>query len=89
MFVAIFSFCPIAIDLVNIRAKAMQAASEEIPSGLMTVFLSPSSKLKFAMMAARRYCSERLNIETPVCQVANYLFPECKVIGGNREVSII
>lgn len=29
---------------------------------------------------------ENLKIENPVCGIANYLFPECKVIGGNIEV---
>ena len=73
--------------MVKVRGEAMQQASEEVPSGMMTVFLRPESKLKFACHTARRYCSERLNIEDPVCQIANFLYPECKVVAGHEEVS--
>lgn len=64
----------------------MQEASDAVPSGLMTVFLSHQSKLKSAMVAARQYCKERVGIDEPVCSVANYLFCDAKVIGGNMEV---
>nr|KAG5707459.1 hypothetical protein BaRGS_011963 [Batillaria attramentaria] len=63
----------------------MQRASEEVSSGMMTVFLSRQAKLKTAMLAAREYCSQRCNIEEPVCTIANYLYPECKVIAGHTE----
>lgn len=73
---------------MHIRAEEMQKASETIPSGMMTAFLSHDSKLKTAMLAAREYCHQRCNIPDPVCTIANYLYPECKVIAGNMEVSI-
>ena len=68
------------------RATAMQKASEEVDSGMMTVFLGPSNKISYAMLTARKYCEARLNIEQPVCRVANYLFTECKVIAGHTQV---
>lgn len=74
-----------AVEVVRVRAEAMQQASEEVSSGMMTVFLNHSSKLKTAMAAARDYCQQRCNIDNPVCNVANYLYPECKVIAGHTE----
>jgi [acyl-carrier-protein] S-malonyltransferase len=64
----------------------MQHASEEVPSGMMTVFLGRECKLNVAMHAAREYCIQRCGIADPVCKIANYLYPECKVIAGHKEV---
>lgn len=75
-----------AVHLVQGRALAMQAASDLVPSGLMTVFLKHDSKLNLAMHAAREYCKLRSDIADPVCSIANYLFPEVKVIGGHTQV---
>jgi [acyl-carrier-protein] S-malonyltransferase len=64
----------------------MQKASEEKPSGLMSVFLGRTSNLNTAMLAARKWCKEKLKLDEPiVCEIANYLFAQCKVIGGNKE----
>ncbi|CAD5121635.1 DgyrCDS10128 [Dimorphilus gyrociliatus] len=84
VFSGAFSF-ETGLQVVINRAKAMQKASEIIPSGLARVFLKSNSKLGFACKTARDYCKDKLKIENPVCGVANYLFPECKVIGGNIE----
>lgn len=65
----------------------MQAASDAQPSAMMTVFLTHKSKLNYAMLAGREYCKQRLNIEHPVCSVANYLYSDAKVVGGHKEVS--
>jgi len=73
------------VSLVKLRGEAMQRASEEQASGMMTVFLNHESRLKFACHAATRYCSEKLGIENAVCNVANFLYPECKVVAGNEE----
>jgi len=62
----------------------MQAASDSVSSGLVSVFLSHKSKLNYALLCARKACS---HVDRPVCSVANYLFPDVKVIGGHREVS--
>ena len=74
------------LSLVNARAKAMQGACELAHggSGMMTVFLHASNRLGQALIGAKLYCKEKLNIEEPVCSVANYLYPECKVIGGHN-----
>lgn len=65
----------------------MQKASERVGSGMLTVFLAHDSDLKLAIKTAKEYCEQRRGIEDPVCIVANYLFPECKVIAGHEEVS--
>lgn len=66
----------------------MQMASEATPSGLMSVFIEHNSELSLAMKAAREWCEKKLKLPPPVfCSVANYLYPDCKVIGGNIEVS--
>lgn len=63
----------------------MQLASEMTPSGMMTVFLGPDSNLKTACADARAHC-QTLGLEVSECQIANYLYPGCKVIAGNKEV---
>ena len=68
------------------RGEAMQEASDEVKGGLMTVFLGRTAKLKQAMLFAREFCKQKLDIQDPVCSIANYLFPETKVIGGHMEV---
>ncbi|KAB7500751.1 putative malonyl-CoA-acyl carrier protein transacylase, mitochondrial, partial [Armadillidium nasatum] len=73
-----------AVQLVKIRAEAMQIASELHRSGMMTVFYGPDSKLSYACSVAKRYC-ETVGMEDVDCRVANYLFPHCKVIAGNEE----
>lgn len=74
------------LRLIKVRSEAMQKASESVPSGLMTVYTGRQSKLNLAMAAARKWCKEALNLNEPiVCEIANYLFAECKVIGGNKQ----
>ncbi|XP_054438542.1 malonyl-CoA-acyl carrier protein transacylase, mitochondrial [Pteronotus mesoamericanus] len=69
---------------VKIRAEAMQEASEAVPSGMLSVLGRPQSKFAFACSEAREHC-KTLGIENPVCEVANYLFPDCRVISGHLE----
>lgn len=72
--------------MIKVRAEAMQKASEALPSGLMTVFLNRQSKLNTAMLAARKWCKEKLKLDCQIeCEIANYLNAQCKVIGGNNE----
>ncbi|KAL0280020.1 UNVERIFIED_CONTAM: hypothetical protein PYX00_001445 [Menopon gallinae] len=71
-----------AVHLTRVRAMAMQACSEAVPSGMMSVLYGADSDLKGALEAARHKCEES-GIENPVCVVANYLIPECKVIAGH------
>ena len=64
----------------------MQAASERVPSGMMSVFVGGHSRLGLAMLAARKWCDTRLGMGEPAeCAVANFLFARCKVVGGHRE----
>jgi [acyl-carrier-protein] S-malonyltransferase len=64
----------------------MQQASEELPSGLMSVFLGRTSELNQAMLAARKWCKFQIKIPEPIeCEISNYLYHGCKVIGGNKE----
>lgn len=74
------------LRLVKLRAEAMQHASELVPSAMCTVFLHADSEIKMACQAAREWC-KRLKIpdEYAVCSIANYLFPNCKVIAGHDE----
>ncbi|CAF0819569.1 unnamed protein product [Brachionus calyciflorus] len=75
-----------ALQLIKIRSSAMQEASQAVPSGLMSVFLSRDSRLNTGMLAARKWCKEKLKLDEPIeCEIANYLFSQCKVIGGNNE----
>uniref|UniRef100_A0A8C8ZKN0 Malonyl-CoA-acyl carrier protein transacylase, mitochondrial n=1 Tax=Prolemur simus TaxID=1328070 RepID=A0A8C8ZKN0_PROSS len=69
---------------VKIRAEAMQEASEAVPSGMLSVLGRPPSKFAFACLEAQQHCKS-LGIENPVCEVSNYLFPECRVISGHLE----
>jgi len=74
----------VALRVIKVRAEEMQKASELMPSGLATAFLSRQSKLSLAMLASRKWCSEKLRLEGPVvCQVSSYMNAGCKVVGGN------
>ncbi|XP_010369401.1 malonyl-CoA-acyl carrier protein transacylase, mitochondrial isoform X1 [Rhinopithecus roxellana] len=73
-----------ALYAVKIRAEAMQEASEAVPSGMLSVLGQPQSKFNFACLEAREHCKS-LGMENPVCEVSNYLFPDCRVISGHRE----
>ncbi|KAH7980935.1 hypothetical protein HPB49_020331 [Dermacentor silvarum] len=53
-----------AVRLVKIRGEAMQAASEMVPSGLMTVFLLTTAKASFICKLAKEWCI-RKGIEDP------------------------
>lgn len=72
------------IRLIQIRAEAMQIASEKTPSGMATVFYGPDSQLGKALDRAVEWCLDK-GVEDPECKIANYLYPHCKVIAGNVE----
>ncbi|KAM6216500.1 malonyl-CoA-acyl carrier protein transacylase, mitochondrial [Rhynchocyon petersi] len=69
---------------VKVRAEAMQEASEAVPSGMLSVLGTPQSKFSLACLEAREHCKS-LGLEDPICEVANYLFPDCRVISGHME----
>lgn len=74
-----------ALYAVKVRAEAMQAASEQTPSGMLSVIGKPQAKYNYACLLAREHCMS-LGIHNPVCMVANYLFPDGRVIAGHQEV---
>ncbi|XP_013418436.1 malonyl-CoA-acyl carrier protein transacylase, mitochondrial [Lingula anatina] len=73
------------LKLVKTRAQLMQRASEEVPGGLMTVFLWPNTELGEAKQVAMEFCRQKAGIVNPVCSTANYLCFNAKVLGGNIE----
>lgn len=72
------------VKLIQVRAEAMQMASDETPSGMATVLYGADSNLGLACVKAKDWCIER-GVENPECNIANYLFPNCKVVAGNAE----
>lgn len=72
------------LRLVKIRAEDMQKACEETRGGLMTVIYSKDGNLGQACKAAIDYCKIK-GIDSAECQISNYLFPHCKVLGGHLE----
>lgn len=85
-----FSKCAslrVGLFAVKIRAEAMQEASEAVPSGMLSVLGQHQSKFAVACLEAQEHCKTQ-GIENPVCEVANYLFPDCRVISGHLEVGV-
>lgn len=77
----------VALNVIEVRARHMQKASQANASGLMTVFTTHSSELSLALKASKEWCSTKLRLEGHIdCAVANYLNADCRVIGGNVEV---
>lgn len=74
-----------AIALVKVRSQAMQKASNDVGSAMMSVSITPETNIKFACHAAKLFCSEELGMDHPVCDITNFLHPGCKVIAGNSE----
>lgn len=64
----------------------MKKACQRTESGLMTTFVGAKSRLDLARFSAVKWCREKLKLEEPVvCDIANYLNAQCKVLGGNKE----
>ncbi|XP_057599421.1 malonyl-CoA-acyl carrier protein transacylase, mitochondrial [Hippopotamus amphibius kiboko] len=83
VFAGAMDFCE-GLHAVKIRAEAMQDASEAVPSGMLSVLGQPQSRFAVACLEAQEHC-KTLGIENPVCEVSNYLFPDCRVISGHLE----
>ncbi|XP_047659657.1 malonyl-CoA-acyl carrier protein transacylase, mitochondrial isoform X2 [Tachysurus fulvidraco] len=73
-----------ALFAVKVRAEAMQKASDLTPSGMLSVIGRPQANYKYACLQAREHCRS-LGIQNPVCSIANYLFPDGRVIAGHLE----
>lgn len=72
---------------MQIRAEAMQLASEQNKGGMATVIYGPDSKLNYALLKAREWALNKGD-ENPECCIANYLYPHCKVVAGSEEVKL-
>ncbi|XP_034433963.1 malonyl-CoA-acyl carrier protein transacylase, mitochondrial [Hippoglossus hippoglossus] len=73
-----------ALYAVKVRAEAMQKASELTPSGMLSVIGRRQAQYKYACLQAKEHCKS-LGVEEPVCSVANYLFPDGRVIAGHQQ----
>lgn len=73
-----------ALYAVKVRAEAMQKASETIQSGMLSVIGNSKTQYSRACAEAQDHCLT-LGITDPVCEVANYLFPDGRVIAGHME----
>ena len=72
------------VGLVAARGRLMEAASEAVPSGLMSVALTAASSLKAALEAAREY-ARSTGVSDPYCGVSTHLSTQIKVVGGHEE----
>lgn len=77
--------CALALYAVKVRAEAMQKAAELVRSGMLSVIGRPQAQYKYACVQAKEYCKSQ-GVEEPVCSVANYLFPDGRVIAGHQQV---
>ncbi|EDS30220.1 malonyl CoA-acyl carrier protein transacylase [Culex quinquefasciatus] len=68
-----------ALRLVQIRAEAMQLASEQHTSGMATVLYGADAR------GGLQGCPGLRGVESPECRIANYLYPSCKVIAGSED----
>ncbi|XP_036433428.1 malonyl-CoA-acyl carrier protein transacylase, mitochondrial [Colossoma macropomum] len=73
-----------ALFAVKVRAEAMQEASDQTRSGMLSVIGRPQANYKHACLQAREHCMT-VGIQNPVCSIANYLFPDGRVIAGHQE----
>lgn len=72
---------------MKLRAEAMQSIAEQVNGGMLTLFLDPGSKMGDILQSALNWC-RNTGVENPVCSVANFLYPHCRVIAGNIEVCL-
>ncbi|KAI4471287.1 malonyl-coa acp transacylase acp-binding [Holotrichia oblita] len=71
-----------ALQLVKVRAEAMQLAGEVHKGGMARVLYGPDSELKQACQKAKDWARERGD-DMPECRIANFLYPDCKVVAGS------
>ena len=66
----------------------MQRASDAVPSGMISVIGGRATNYKEICAEAVTHCTVNLNMEKPVCKVANYLFSNARVLAGHDEVTM-
>lgn len=62
----------------------MQKAGEENPGGMATILFGHDAQLSLACQKAKEWAINK-GVENAECTIANYLFPDCKVIAGSLE----
>lgn len=72
------------IRLVAVRGIGMQNASNLKPQGMLSIRCTPKSKVSQACKDAIQWARD-LGIDSPVCNVAIYLYTEAKILAGNME----
>ncbi|VDP95828.1 unnamed protein product [Trichobilharzia regenti] len=87
--VFIYSSMELGLHIIRVRAEAMQKACDQKSGAMLTVFVNPGSPFKLAIAAAINHCEIHHKIQNPCCKVANYLYPDCKVLAGNSEVRLL
>lgn len=75
-----------ALRLIKLRAEVTQILSDQIPSGMMSVFYSNDGKILQACSLAKEYCIRSgISEQEAVCSISNHLFPHAKVVGGHQK----
>ena len=65
--------------MVNVRAKAMQQASDENPSGMVTITGLTKDEIEGLLSSVREFCKKDAQIT-----IANYLYSKGFVVAGER-----
>ncbi|PIK40669.1 putative malonyl-CoA-acyl carrier protein transacylase, mitochondrial-like [Apostichopus japonicus] len=73
-----------AVFLIQVRAEAMQRASEMVKTGMLSVVGRDQARYNYICKEAATYCQNH-GIEGAICSVANYLYPDARVLAGNVE----
>ena len=69
--------------MVKVRAEAMQEASDQVPSGLVSIMGHADLDIQLLCRDAEQWSYSR-GTQEPVACVANYLFPGGWVLGGDK-----
>lgn len=70
--------------MVQLRAEAIQMASDMNKGGMATIFYGPDSQVVLACKMAREHCIKN-NVENPDCLISNFMYPNYKVLSGSEE----
>ena len=73
-----------ALEVIKVRARAMQKCCVKQTSQMVTCVGKSSTKFKNACALAREYCVEQ-GVEDPCCQVTAHLAPNLVTIGGHPQ----
>lgn len=73
------------LQLVEIRAEAMQIAYDRGDCGTANVKCRPASDLKKACEKAKQFCVNEKGIPEVECTISSYLFPSQRIVSGHNE----